>query len=112
MWHRLIGEGALVAIVVDVHAGIQRLGHLCRARLRPAVNLGYAWNDQDMALGERVDGLEDKIFFVPEAVVDFGDCVLDVFDDGAEDAFAVREGDDGFRSGGGGHFGGDWDCDG
>ena len=113
MGHRLIGEQALVRLDVDVHAGVQLLRDLGGRLARLAEDLGgagildvLARDDEDVALGDGADGLDDQEVLVPRPVVDSGDGVLDVLHDRAEEAFSLGEGDHGLGTGGHLGFGG------
>lgn len=108
----LFGQQALVGHDVDVHARIQLLGHLGGHLARLTEDFGgarvldvLAWQDHDVALCDGAEGLDDQEFGIPWPMVDLGHGVLDVGDDGAEDAFAVGEGDHGGGDGGGSHLG-------
>ena len=58
----------------------------------------FIWNNQDVALSDWVSWLKNEISsappsFIPSAVIDYCDCIVDVFNDGAENAFSVLQGD-------------------
>lgn len=49
-----------------------------------------AWNNEDMTLGCWINGLEDKDFLVPRAMMDICDCLVLVLNDGAKLALFVE----------------------
>lgn len=113
MWYGLIGKQTLIGLNVDVSTGVALRGDSRShgaglAKDLPAAGVlhVFARDHQDVAVDDWTNGLEDQEFVIPHAVViDWGDGVFDVLDNGAEEAFAVLEGDYWFGGGGTFHLG-------
>ncbi len=104
MCHRLIGMYAAVRLDVEVQTGVELLRHdgrhlacLSENLAGPGVLHVYARNDENVAFGHRTDGLQDQKVVIPGlAVMNFGDCILFVLDDGAIDTRSVLKGNNFF----------------
>lgn len=97
MAHSLTGMLPLIELKIDVYARIQRLCHFRGPESCPCKDFGgsgarnvCAWNDEDVAIGCWINGLEDKDFRVPRTVMDICDCLFLVSNDGAKLAVFIK----------------------